>query len=152
MKRAALFALLALCLAGAAAATRDLTVANPCAGKKNGTIIASAGCSATYFQCWMGKAVRPSPKCAAPLVFNPAAKPPGCSFVGAIGTTNCNCRRAYTGEKAAACSVCQRMNKAGSYALVNKPWPRYVECSEQGPFVMPCNPPLKWIPAKKACA
>lgn len=247
---------------------QELHATNPCAGKKDGTILPSAGCSPTYYQCWRGKPVSPNPKCAAPLVFNPKAVPAGCSYVGAVGTTGCNCAAAYKGERATACTICQvrpalgagsaqavcsaaqyyyhsrvlatmhfiqrcrsharpqahhlhrrlllvlarprcalhrthalarlccaldctralagcaapcaehvarlhkrslrsallpgtpssssfypsfhllyipasiclqKNQKAGVYPLYNKPWPRYVECSTQGPFVMPCN-------------
>lgn len=86
---------------------QELHAVNPCAGKKDGTILPSAGCSPTYFQCWRGKPVSPNPKCAAPLVFNPKASPAGCSYVGAVGVTGCNCAAAYKGEQATACTVCQ---------------------------------------------
>lgn len=181
---------------------QELHAVNPCAGKKDGTILPSAGCSATYYQCWRGKPVSPNPKCAAGTVFNPKATPAGCSYVGAVGTTGCNCAAAFKGERATACTICQvgavrrappcagpwpaertptgtpptctavrccaccagqatrcavhvasrpstlpgcrtpklqAKQKEGVYPLYNKPWPRYVECSVQGPFVMPCN-------------
>lgn len=80
--------------------------ANPCAGKKDGTLVAAGSCSATYYQCWQGQPVSPSPQCAAPLVFNPKAKPAGCSFAGALGTS-CDCTAYYSGEDLAACNVCK---------------------------------------------
>lgn len=43
-----------------------------------------------------------------------------------------------------ATSALQKAKKAGVYALYSKPWPRYVECSTQGAFVMPCNTGLNW--------
>ena len=52
---------------------------NPCKGKKDGALVAKGKCSAAYYQCWEGKPVSPNPECASPLVFNPKAKPQGCS-------------------------------------------------------------------------
>ncbi|KAL4459049.1 hypothetical protein ABPG75_013914 [Micractinium tetrahymenae] len=149
--KAGLCFLLVCLLAGSAAAARELHATNPCAGKKDGTILPSAGCSPTYYQCWRGKPVSPNPKCAAGTVFNPKATPAGCSYVGAVGTTGCNCAAAFKGEQAVACTICQKNQTAGIFPLYNKPWPRYVECSTQGAFVMPCNTGLKFNPKTKNC-
>jgi len=48
-------------------------------------------------------------------------------------------------------SLPQKAGKAGNYALYPKPFPRYVECSTQGAFVMRCNGNLKWVQAKQNC-
>lgn len=47
--------------------------------------------------------------------------------------------------------VCQKVQRQGNFALYAKPWPRYVSCTTQGPFVQACNAGLKWNDKKKDC-